>query len=151
MVFKGSKIEDNLKEAFVGESQANCRYLYFVQKVDVEGYNDVVSVFCSTAEGEIGHVHGYFEFLEESGDLAMGLLIGGMFYNLAAVVVGETHEYTDMYLGMACIVCEEGFDEIVDWFEMFAKVEKSHAGCFQKVLDELDQFRSGLSVGYRQS
>ena len=38
---KGSKTEDNLKAAFAGESQANRRYLYFAQKADVEGYNDV--------------------------------------------------------------------------------------------------------------
>ena len=38
---KGTKTEANLKEAFSGESQANRRYLYFAQKADVEGYNDV--------------------------------------------------------------------------------------------------------------
>ena len=38
MALKGSKTEENLKEAFAGESQANRRYLYFAQKADVEGY-----------------------------------------------------------------------------------------------------------------
>ncbi len=51
---KGSKTEGNLKAAFAGESQANRRYLYFAQKADVEGYNDVAAVFRSTAEGETG-------------------------------------------------------------------------------------------------
>ena len=55
---KGSKTEQNLKDAFAGESQANRRYLYFAQKADVEGYNDVAAVFRSTAEGETGHAHG---------------------------------------------------------------------------------------------
>ena len=32
MALKGSKTENNLKEAFAGESQANRRYLYFAQK-----------------------------------------------------------------------------------------------------------------------
>ena len=41
---KGSKTEENLKAAFAGESQANRRYLYFAQKADVEGYNDVAAV-----------------------------------------------------------------------------------------------------------
>ena len=41
MSLKGSKKEENLKEAFAGESQANRRYLYFAQKADVEGFNDV--------------------------------------------------------------------------------------------------------------
>ena len=49
---KGSKTEKNLKDAFAGESQANRRYLYFAQKADIEGYNDVAAVFRSTAEGE---------------------------------------------------------------------------------------------------
>jgi len=67
---QGSKTEDNLKAAFAGESQANRRYLYFAQKADVEGYNDVASVFRSTAEGETGHAHGHLEFLEKVGDPA---------------------------------------------------------------------------------
>ena len=67
---KGSKTEENLKAAFAGESQANRRYLYFAQKADVEGYNDVAVVFRSTAEGETGHAHGHLEFLEVSGDPA---------------------------------------------------------------------------------
>ena len=50
----GTKTEQNLKDAFAGESQANRRYLYFAQKADVEGYNDVAAVFRSTAEGEAG-------------------------------------------------------------------------------------------------
>ena len=50
MSLKGSKTEENLKEAFAGESQANRRYLYFAQKADVEGYNDVAAVFRSTEE-----------------------------------------------------------------------------------------------------
>ena len=40
----GSKTQDNLKEAFAGESQANRRYLYFAQKADVEGYPDVAAL-----------------------------------------------------------------------------------------------------------
>ena len=44
MSLKGSKTEENLKAAFAGESQANRRYLYFAQKADVEGYNDVSTV-----------------------------------------------------------------------------------------------------------
>ena len=61
---KGTKTEDNLKAAFAGESQANRRYLYFAQKADIEGHNDVAVVFRSTAEGETGHAHGHLEFLE---------------------------------------------------------------------------------------
>ena len=48
MGLKGSKTEQNLKDAFAGESQANRRYLYFANKADVEGQNDVAMLFRST-------------------------------------------------------------------------------------------------------
>ena len=137
MALKDSKTEQNLKDAFAGESQANRRYLYFASKADVEGYNDVAAVFRSTAEGETGHAHGHLEYLEETGDPATGLPIGNTEDNLKASVAGETHEYTDMYPGMAATARDEGFDEIADWFETLAKAEKSHAGKFQKTLESI--------------
>ena len=57
--------------------------------------------------------------------------------NLKASVAGETHEYTDMYPGMAATARDEGFDEIADWFETLAKAERSHANRFQKALNTL--------------
>ena len=137
MELKGSKTEENLKAAFAGESQANRRYLYFANKADVEGQNDVAVVFRSTAEGETGHAHGHLEYLEASGDPATGLPIGSSRDNLQAAIAGETHEYTDMYPGMAKSAREEGFDEIADWFETLTKAERSHANRFQKALDSL--------------
>ena len=109
---KGSKTEGNLKAAFAGESQANRRYLYFAQKADVEGHNDVSALFRSTAEGETGHAFGHLEYLEVVGDPATGHPIGETKLNLKASVAGETHEYTDMYPGMAKAAREEGFEEI---------------------------------------
>ena len=100
MSIKGTKTEENLKDAFAGESQANRRYLYFAAKADVEGENDVATVFRSTAEG-------------------------------------ETHEYTDMYPGMAKTARDEGFDEVADWFETLAKAERSHANRFTKALENM--------------
>ena len=88
MSLKGTRTEQNLKDAFAGESQANRRYLYFAQRADVEGYNDVAVVFRSTAEGETGHAHGHLEYLEEAGDPATGLPIGGTSDNLKAAIAG---------------------------------------------------------------
>jgi len=135
MDLKGSKTEQNLKDAFAGESQANRRYLYFAAKADVEGYNDVAAVFRSTAEGETGHAHGHLEYLEAVGDPATGLPIGATSDNLKAAIAGETHEYTEMYPGMAKTAREEGHGDIADWFETLAKAEKAHAGRFQSLLD----------------
>ena len=134
---KGSRTEQCLKDAFAGESQANRRYLYFANKADVEGQNDVAALFRSTAEGETGHAHGHLEFLEVCGDPATGLPMGKTDLNLKAAIAGETHEYTDMYPGMDRTAREEGHEEIADWFETLAKAERSHANKFAKALEAL--------------
>ena len=135
---KGTETHNNLKAAFAGESQANRRYLYFAKVADIEGYPAIASNFRETAEGETGHAHGHLDYIKQVGDPATGLPIGDTAKNLAAAVAGETHEYTDMYPGMAKTAREEGFNEIADWFETLAKAEKSHAGRFQALLDDID-------------
>lgn len=135
---KGTQTHENLKEAFAGESMANRRYLYFAQKADVEGENEVSALFRSTAEGETGHAHGHLEFLEAAGDPATNEPMGDTATNLKSAVAGETYEYTDMYPGMAKTARDEGFDEVADWFETLAKAERSHANRFQKALDNLE-------------
>lgn len=137
MKLAGTRTHENLKAAFAGESQANRRYLYFAAKADVEGQNDVAAIFRSTAEGETGHAHGHLEYLEVVGDPATGLPIGTSRQNLKAAIEGETHEYTDMYPGMAKAARDEGFDEIADWFETLAKAERSHANRFTQALNAL--------------
>ena len=131
---KGTRTHENLKAAFAGESQANRRYLYFAKVADIEGYPEIASNFRETAEGETGHAHAHLDYLKPVGDPATGLPMGDTTLNLQASVAGETHEYTDMYPGMAKAAREEGFTEIADWFETLAKAEKSHAGRFAGLL-----------------
>ena len=118
---KATKTHQNLMDAFSGESQANRRYLFFAKVAEIEGYTEAAGNFKETAVG----------------DPATGLPIGDTTLNLKTAIVGETHEYTDMYPGMAKDAREEGFIEIADWFETLAKAEKSHAGRFQKILDNI--------------
>jgi len=134
---KGSKTEQSLKEAFAGESQANRRYLYFANQADIAGANDVAAVFRSTAEGETGHAHGHMEYLINggAGEPGTGMPAKTVAEALQAAIAGETHEYTDMYPGMAKTAREEGFDEIADWFETLAKAERSHANKFTRTLE----------------
>ncbi len=135
---KGSKTHDNLKAAFAGESQANRRYLYFAKRADVEGQPDIAGLFRDTAEGETGHAHGHLDYLKQVGDPATDLPIGGTAENLKASIAGETYEYTEMYPGFAKTAREEGFEEIAEWFETLARAERSHAGRFQKGLDNME-------------
>jgi len=77
------------------------------------------------------------EYLEAVGDPATGLPIGATSQNLKAAIAGETHEYTDMYPGMAKSAREEGFGEIADWFETLPKPNDRTPNRFQKALDNL--------------
>ncbi|MBJ7504032.1 MAG: rubrerythrin family protein, partial [Polynucleobacter sp.] len=81
--------------------------------------------------------HGHMEYLIDggAGDPGTGMPAKTVEDVLKAAVAGETHEYTDMYPGMAKTAREEGFDEIADWFETLAKAERSHANKFTKTLE----------------
>jgi rubrerythrin len=134
---KGTRTEQNLKDAFAGESQANRRYLCLARKADIEGFNDLAAVFRSTAEGKTRHAHGHLDYLEEVGNPATGKPLGPTGDILEAAIASETHEYIDMYAGMARVAREEGVDELADWFETLAKAGKWPVGRFRKVLDAL--------------
>ncbi|GAC1365420.1 MAG: rubrerythrin family protein [Acidimicrobiales bacterium] len=134
---KGTRTEENLKEAFASESQANRRYLYFAQKADIEGFPDVAALFRSVAEGETGHAFGHFDYLAEVGDPLTGLPVGATEDNLKAAIESETYEYTEMYPSFAKTAREEGLEQVAEWFETLARAEKSHAGRFSSGLESV--------------
>ena len=126
MKVTGTKTEQHLKDAFAGESKANRRYLYFANMADIAGATDVANIFRHTAEGETGHAHGHMEYLINggAGEPGTGMSAKTVAEALEAAIHGETHEYSDMYPGMAKEARDEGFDEIADWFETLAKAER---------------------------
>jgi len=134
---KGTRSEQNLKDAFAGESQANRRYQYFARAADIEGFPDMAGLFKDTADAETGHAFGHLDYLKEVGDPVTGVPIGKTEANLRSAIEGETYEYTQMYPGMARTAREEGFAELAEWFETLAKAEKSHAGRFTKGLNQI--------------
>jgi len=136
-LLKGSNTHKNLVDAFAGESMANRRYLFFASKADIEGHTGVARVFRDTADGETGHANGHMFFLEEVGDPVTNVEIGNSEMNLQSAIIGETHEYSDMYPGFAKTARDEGFEDIANWFETLAMAEKSHANKFQKALKSL--------------
>jgi rubrerythrin len=136
---KGSKTQENLKNAFAQESMANRRYLYFARRADIEGYPDIGGLFRDTSEAETGHAFGHLDYLKEVGDPATNAPIGDTRKNLQSAIEGETYEFTEMYPGMAKQARTDGLDEIADWFETLARAEKSHAGRFTQGLKNLQE------------
>jgi rubrerythrin len=124
-----SKTEQNLMEAFAGESQANRKYLAFAKKAEKEGYPQAAKLFRAAAEAETVHAHSHLKTLGQVKSTAE---------NLKAAVSGETHEFKVMYPAMIEAAKEEGNKAAEYSFTYANAVEKVHADLYQKALDNLD-------------
>ena len=62
---KGTKTEQNLMEAFAGESQARNKYTYFASKAKKEGYEQIAAIFQETADNEKEHAKLWFKYLHD--------------------------------------------------------------------------------------
>ena len=123
------KTQENLQEAFAGESQANRKYLAFAKQADKEGYSQAAKLFRAAAEAETVHAHAHLRAM--SG-------IGKTDENLKAAIAGETHEFKSMYPDMIETAQEEGDKTPERSFTYANKVEEVHAGLYQKALDSLE-------------
>jgi rubrerythrin len=137
---KGTKTEQNLKDAFAGESQARNKYTYFASVAKKEGFEKIAAIFLETADNEKSHAKLHFKHLAGLGSTAD---------NLRAAAAGEKDEYTDMYPRMAREAKEEGFADIAYMFEAIGKIEKRHQERYSALLAELEAgtiFSSGEKV-----
>lgn len=124
-----SKTEENLLEAFAGESQANRRYLAFSKQAEKEGYPQAAKLFRAAAEAETVHAHAHLRALGQ---------VKSTSENLGEAIAGETHEFKSMYPAMIEEAKEEGNKAAERSFSYANEVEKIHANLYQKALDNLD-------------
>jgi rubrerythrin len=123
-----SKSEQNLKDAFAGESQANRKYLAFAKKAEAEGYKQVAKLFRAAAEAETVHAHAHLRVL------------GGIRTtkeNLEEAIGGETHEFQSMYPQMIADAKAEDNKAALRSFDYANQVEKVHADLYKKATDNL--------------
>ena len=123
--YEGTKTEQNLKDAFTGESEARNKYTYFASVARKEGYEQIADLFLITAENEREHAKMWFKELGGLGDTAE---------NLLSAAQGENYEWTDMYASFAKTAEEEGFPELAAKFRLVANVEKHHEERYRALL-----------------
>jgi len=123
-----SKTEQNLRNAFAGESQANRKYLAFARQAEKEGYQQVAKLFRAVAEAETVHALAHLRTLGEVGDTRQ---------NLQVAIAGETHEFKKMYPEMIEAAKEEKDRTAERTFTYANEVEKIHAGLYQNALENL--------------
>lgn len=130
MELKGSKTEQNLMQAFAGESQARNKYTYFASKAKKDGFEQIAQIFLETADNEREHAKIWFKLLHNDE-------IPSTTENLKSAADGENYEYTDMYAKFAKEARAEGFEKIGYLFEEVGKIEKEHEQRFLKLLENL--------------
>ncbi len=121
--------QENLAEAFAGESQANRRYLFFADKAEKEGHPQVARLFRAAAEAETVHARTH---LENMGG------VGTTRDNLQAAVEGEHFEFTQMYPAFIEQAKAENNSNALTGFDWANKVEKIHHRLYHKALEELE-------------
>jgi rubrerythrin len=124
----GNKSEQNLKDAFAGESQANRKYLAFAKQADKEGFHQAAKLFRAAAEAETIHAHNHLRALDG---------IKSTRENLIEAIGGETHEFKIMYPAMIAEAKEEGAAQALRSFSFANDVEMTHAALYQQALDTL--------------
>lgn len=131
MDLKGSKTEQNLLNAFAGESQARNKYTYFAMKAREEGMEQIARIFEETARNEQEHAYLWFKALN-------GGEIPSVSQCLQMAAEGENYEWTDMYEAMAKDASEEGFTRIAAQMKMVGAVEKQHEERYLKLKENVD-------------
>lgn len=128
---KGSKTEQNLQEAFAGESMARNKYSYYASKARKDGFVQIANLFEETANNEKEHAKIWFKLLH-GGEIA------GTAENLLDAAQGENYEWTDMYARFAEEAREEGFTQIAALFDMVGKIEKEHEVRYRQLLANVE-------------
>ena len=131
MNLKGTKTEQNLMEAFAGESQARNKYTFYASKAKKDGYVQIANIFEQTANNEKEHAKLWFKYLH-------GGAVPSTAENLKDAAAGENYEWTDMYDQFAKEAREEGFDDIAALFEGVAAIEKEHEERYRKLLANIE-------------
>ncbi len=127
--YAGTKTEQNLRDAFSGESQARNKYTYFASVAKKAGYEQIAALFLETADNEKEHAKMWFKELGGLGNTAE---------NLLSAAEGENYEWTDMYDQMAKDAEEEGFPELAAKFRGVAAIEKMHEERYRALLKNVE-------------
>ena len=121
--------EENLQEAFAGESQANRKYLAFAKQAGKEGYPQAARLFRAAAAAETIHAHAHLKAMKGIRTTAE---------NLQEALAGETHEFTKMYPEMIKTAEAEGNKAAARSFRYANEVEKTHAALYKKAMATLE-------------
>lgn len=136
MDLKGSRTEQNLMTAFLGESGARNKYTFFASAAKKEGFEQIAGIFTETAENEKEHAKLWLRAL---GGFSSGTKAGDTLQNLLRAAEGEHEEWTHMYREFAQIAREEGFESLAVAFAEVGEVEEEHEMRYRRLIENIEK------------
>jgi len=135
--------QQNLINAFGGESQANMRYLHFANQADKENFKNVARLFRAISHAEFIHAGDHYRELKhlDGGFIANSMAAfgpGDTRKNLHLSIMGETFEIEEMY---PCYIEVAKFQQekrAQRSFEWSYGTEKKHKELFTKAYQAVD-------------
>jgi rubrerythrin len=150
-VWLSDATEQNLKNAFSGESQANARYTIFANEAQEEGFSNVARLFTAISFGEHVHARNHFALLNYLTEAAIthemaGFGPGNTAKNIGIAIEGETFEITEMYPAYREKADRENARD-ADWsFYKALEAEKTHLELYEAAKNAVDSGRD-MQIG----
>ncbi len=129
--------DENLKQAFAGESQANQRYHAFARRAEEDGHKMIARLFRAAAAAETVHAQNHIDAMGAVGETAQ---------NVKAAMAGEAEEFKSMYPAFIVTADDEQRDEARESFDLAMQVEQIHHDLYGKALESLE---AGKDLPYR--
>lgn len=121
--------EDNLKDAFAGESQAHMKYLNFAAVADKEGMANIARLFKAASYAEQVHASKHLDVLDGIGSTAE---------NLGDAMGGENFEVEEMYPAYLAVAEDQGEDSAYQTFNRAYQVEQQHHEFYAQAKEAAD-------------
>ena len=140
---KGTRTEKALANAYVAESTAYTRYIYFAKSAKKEMYYDFANIFLETADNELHHGKIFLKYLTEGAVMTDPICIDPGILKptvecLKIAAQEEENEGVKEYTQAAEIAEEEGFSDIADHFRAIASIENHHKERFDLMRKQIE-------------
>lgn len=135
--------QQNMINAFGGESMANMRYRHFALQAAKENYPNVARLFEAVSDAEFIHAGDHYREVKHLNEGVVANSMGAFgpgdtAKNLGLAIAGETFEIEEMYPTYMEVAKFQGEKSAYRSFEWSYKTEKKHKELFEKAKKAVD-------------
>lgn len=140
--FKDTRTARNVMQAFIIETQAIQKYLWFAKIATKEGYQQIAAIFTETAEQKKSHAKTLFRFLEGTELEVTGTYkaeaLAGTAENLKAAIEAETKQHEILFADFESVAWQEEFKQIATKLKLFRQIKKFYTERFAKLAANIE-------------